>query len=78
MDKLRSLSIQGADILSQIRQLHRLLEVALDQEEFRADGTQSTISLLVQTYLSMIEPELDELALTLEKIRQYERNTSSR
>lgn len=78
MDKFRGLSIRAVDLLSQIRQLHRLLEVALDQEEFRADGTQSTTSLLVQTYLSMIEPELDELALTLEKIRQHERNTSSR
>lgn len=72
---LNSLVIQGIDTFDKIHALHDLLKIALDQEEFRADGKRSRVILLVQTYLWSVEEELEELQTTLEAIKQQLYNT---
>ncbi len=72
---LNSLAIQGIDTFNKIKELHDLLEIALDQGEFRDDGRRSKVILLVQTYLWSVESELEELQTTLEAIKQQLRNT---
>ena len=72
---LNSLAIQGIDTFNKIADLHDLLEIALEQEEFGADGRRSKVILLVQTYLWSVESELEELRTTLEAIRQQLYNT---
>ena len=72
---LSNLVIQGIDTFDKIHALHDLLEIALDQEEFRTDGRRSKVILLVQTYLWSVESELEELQTTLEAIKQQLNNT---
>lgn len=71
---LNSLVIQGIDTFDKIHALHDLLEIALDQEEFKTNGKQSRVILLIQTYLWSVESHFEELQTTLKAIKQQVNN----
>jgi len=69
-EKLLTLAIRAADALEKILRLHELLEIALEQGEESLEKRSTRVELLLESYVTLVEPHLDEIELQLKRLRQ--------
>jgi hypothetical protein len=67
---LTSLIIGAIDDFDRVRNLQRLLEVALNEAEPLEGGRESETSLLIASYLSLSKPYFEEVGCGLERLRE--------
>lgn len=71
-DNLIGLVLDALDDYNQIKDLHELLSACLDKQLDK-----DKMLILVDTLLSAAEPHLEEMSLSLEKIRKLVAGTSA-
>jgi len=68
-EKLSILALRAVDALAQVLILQELLEIAIEQGEKPLELRSPRVSLLLNSYLSLVSPHLDEIERQLEEIR---------
>lgn len=68
-EKLSILALRAVDALAQVLILQELLEIAIEQGEKPQELRSPRVSLLLNSYLSLVKPHLDEIERQLEEIR---------